>query len=63
MREARVRYRMFQRQKKMPERAGAEDFQSFWIWRSGCMVKNRMTVILADGELLKARRMILDFKG
>ena len=34
-----------------------------WAWESGCMVKNCMTVILADGELLKARCMILDFKG
>ena len=38
-------------------------FQSCWAWESGCMVKNCMTVILADGELLKARCMILDFKG
>ena len=54
---------MHQKQKKIPERVGAEDTGRTGRRLSGDRVNNPVTVIRTDGELLKARRMILDFKG
>ena len=45
---------MHQKQKKIPERVGAEDTGRSGRHLSGDRVKNPVTVIHPDGELLKA---------
>ena len=54
---------MHQKQKKIPERVGAEDTGRTGRRLSGYRVNNPVTVIRPDGELLKAKSTKATLRG